>query len=41
MELSLITKTEDVAVAPFALSEMRAIYTEILAAQEEVGGTIL
>lgn len=41
MELSLITKTEAVAVAPFALSEMRAIYTEILAAQEEVGGTIL
>ena len=41
MDLSLITKTEDVAVAPFALSEMRAIYTEILAAQEEVGGTIL
>lgn len=41
MELSLITKTEDVAVAPFALSEMRAIYTEILAAQEEVGGAIL
>lgn len=41
MDLSLITKTEAVAVAPFALSEMRAIYTEILAAQEEVGGTIL
>lgn len=41
MDLSLITKTENVAVAPFALSEMRAIYTEILAAQEEVGGTIL
>lgn len=41
MDLSLITKTEEVAVAPFALSEMRAIYTEILAAQEEVGGTIL
>lgn len=40
MELSLITKAADVAVAPFDLSEVREIYAEIMAAQEEVGGTI-
>lgn len=41
MELGLITKTADVAVAPFDLSEVREIYAEIMAAQEEVGGSIV
>lgn len=41
MELSLINKTMETAIAEFDLSEVREIYSEILAAQEEVGGTLV
>lgn len=40
MELSLIGKTMETEVAEFDLSEVKEIYAEILAAQEEVGGTV-
>lgn len=42
MELSLITKTAaDVAVAEFALDDVREVYAEIMEAQAEVGGSVL
>lgn len=40
MELSLIAKKE-VPVVPFDMNEVKSIYAEILAAQEEVGGTVM
>lgn len=39
MELSMIARKE-IGVVPFDISGIREIYAEILAAQEEVGGTV-